>query len=535
MTISFRPALLAAALIPALAAAGCSPDRPGDGPRTEVTRDQVDQGLESLGLRGQERMVWEDMEIEDGVAVFAGLSPADGETAGRVGRLSIAAPRVEDGMTRFDALEAEELVVGEGDEVTRIARLFADRPGPGLSQWLADVMAGRTDDSDYAPPSRRAADYSFAELSMSGMTVTADGSDDKSGGSVDGAIERLALEDFDGERMGRAVLEGVRFESSDGMGEPMVLALDALSLSGVDAGFVDLIINADLLEDDAELTDRMVNAMSGWMQPTGVFEAITMSGLRVQASGIDFSIPSLDMNQTVRRDGRVEMVQDIPLVRLAFSPDSPQSAEAAGMLAMLGYDALEMSVRGRGLYDPAADRYVLAREENVLEIRDGLVLKTGYDVTGLQAYADETARLMRQLADEGEGGAEPDLDAMNEQMMAAYSTLILNSASIVIEDRDLLERLMAFNAQTQGVSPEEARMQAATMLSLGIAMAGGALPQGLTLEVGSALGAFISEGGAIEITMAPDAPVNMGRLMNVPEDMSVLADLGLSVRHIPAQ
>jgi hypothetical protein len=169
------------------------------------------------------------------------------------------------------------------------------------------------------------------------------------------------------------------------------------------------------------------------------------------------------------------------------------------------------------------------------EMKDGLRISMAQDMTGLQAYADATAGAMSGMFAALESDPEAAEALMEERLMAAYGELQIHSMTLRIDDLDLLERAMRLNAEMQGVSPEEARMQAATMLGLGIAMGGAMLPEGVAVQMGTALSAFINQGGSVEIAMAPAAPVGMDRLMNVAEDMSVLRDIGLSVRHIPAE
>jgi len=195
-----RMSAYASAAALALALAACGSDEPGEGPRTAVSEAQMEEGLDALGFARSDLFASAEAEMEDGVAVYTGLTSADGEAPGRVGRLSIAAPRVEDGVARFDWLEAEDLLTGgeDGEGVARIARLRADRPGAALSQLISDLINGRTDEDDYELPSRAAADYTFAELSMSGLSFTADAGDEA---PVGGALARAALEAFDGERL----------------------------------------------------------------------------------------------------------------------------------------------------------------------------------------------------------------------------------------------------------------------------------------------------------------------------------------------
>jgi len=535
-----RMSAYASAAALALALAACGSDEPGEGPRTAVSEAQMEEGLDALGFARSDLFASAEAEMEDGVAVYTGLTSADGEAPGRVGRLSIAAPRVEDGVARFDWLEAEDLLTGgeDGEGVARIARLRADRPGAALSQLISDLINGRTDEDDYELPSRAAADYTFAELSMSGLSFTADAGDEA---PVGGALARAALEAFDGERLGRAVIEGLSITGDDEDAGELVMRLDEFSMTGLDALFIDVLLN---IEDEGEdgaiaMGDQFSEAMTRWMRPTGAFESLAMRGMEVRAGGARIAMPTLDMRYETRRDDTIDIIAEMPQLTVALSSDTPETAQGAQMLASMGYEMLEFSLYSRTRYNPATDRATVALEDYWFELKDGLRISLAQDVSGLQAYADQTAAVMSemfaQIEADPDGAAGELPEAVEMRLMEAYGALQIHSMTLRIDDLNLLERAMALNAQMQGVTPEEARMQAATMMGLGIAMGGGMLPEGLAIEMGAALSAFINQGGAVEIAMAPAAPVGMDRLMNVAEDMSVIADLGLTVRHIPAE
>ncbi|WBQ12212.1 hypothetical protein L2D00_10195 [Hyphomonadaceae bacterium BL14] len=535
MTKLARMSAFASAAALALALAACGAEETGEGPRTEVTEAQIEEGLDALGFARSDLFAASEAGIENGVAVYTGLTSADGEAAGRIGRVSIGAPRVEDGVTRFDWLEAEDLLAGgeDGDGIARVARLRADRPGAALSQAIADLINGRTDADGYTLPSRNGADYTFDELSLSGLSFTAN---EENEDPVGGTLARAALEAFDGERLGRAVIEGLSITGDDADAGALVLRLDEFALTGLDALFVDVLLN---LDGDGQVRTGFDgpfgDAMASMMRPTGAFESIAVRGMEVRAAGARIGMPTLDMRYETRRDDSVDIIAEMPQLTVALSSDTPETAQAAQMLASMGYEALEFSLYSRSRYDPATDRATVALEDYRFELKDGLRLSMAQDVTGLQAYADATAAVMTEMMAAMEDNPDAPDTIMNERLMEAYGALQIHSMTLRIDDLNLLERVMTLNAQTQGVTPEQARMQAATMMGLGIAMGGGMLPEGLAIELGAALSAFINQGGAVEINLNPAAPVGMDRLMNVAEDMSVLRELGLTVRHIPAE
>jgi hypothetical protein len=528
-----RMSAYASAAALALALAACGNDRGGDEPRTAVTEDQIEEGLDALGFARSDLFAAADVEIENGVAVYTGLTSTDDEAPGRVGRVSIGAPRVENGVTRFDWLEAEDLLAGgeDGEGVTHIARLRADRPGPALSQAMSDLINGRMDAADYELPSRASADYTFAELSLSGLTFTAADAD----GAASGALARVALEEFDGERLGRVVMEGLSISGQDEEAGDFVLRLDEFALTGLDALFIDLLLNLDDDGQASAMGDRFGQAMTSWMRPTGAFETFTMRGMEVRAGGARIDMPRLDMRYENRRDDTVDIIAEMPRLTVALSSDTPETAQGAQMLAAMGYETLEFELYSRSRYNPQTDRITVDLDNYWFEMKDGLRISMAQDVSGFQAYADATAAAMSDMLADVDGDPDAAEAIMGERLMAAYGALQIHSMTVRIDDLNLLERAMAMNAQMQGVSPQEARMQAATMLGLGIAMGGAMLPEGVAMQIGTSLSAFINQGGAVEITLNPASPVGMDRLMNVAEDMSVIADLGLSVRHIPAE
>jgi len=232
--------------------------------------------------------------------------------------------------------------------------------------------------------------------------------------------------------------------------------------------------------------------------------------MEVRAGGARIAMPTLDMRYETRRDDTIDIIAEIPQLTVALSSDTPETAQGAQMLASMGYEMLEFSLYSRTRYNPATDRATVALEDYWFELKDGLRISLAQDVSGLQAYADQTAAVMSemfaQIEADPDGAAGELPEAVEMRLMEAYGALQIHSMTLRIDDLNLLERAMALNAQMQGVMPEEARMQAATMMGLGIAMGGGMLPEGLAIEMGAALSAFINQGGAVEIAMALPPP-----------------------------
>lgn len=506
---------------------GAGRERPA---ATEITQEQGQSGLAALNLADNPQISWGERSFQDGVFTFSELAfTPEGETgeAFTIEQFTIAAPRVgDDGNARFDRIEA--LGMNSGEESTgqvRIARMFVEHPGPGLSAAIADVLSGRANADDYELDMADMSRFGFDGIGVEGLEI----SETDAEAPVEITLAGFTMDDFDGETLATMVMTGLSLTAADPETGPVRFGLDEFRVEGLDGKLVKGMADA---EGDP---DAAMQALSDWMMPVNLFDQFVMRGLDIDAAGMQLAMPEMT-SQVRERGDEIVMTTAMPALSITGQPGTPAGTQIADTLEMLGYDSFDFSLRGETVFDPESDRY-FTRGDNYLQLEDGLRISVDQDFGGFQAYMDRYSEIMAEVfaeAEDGEalGELDPELNAL---MMQAYEPLVLHSMRIAIEDRSLIERALAAAATQQGVTPEEVRTQLVGLIGMGVMMAPPEMPRPLVSSLSQALMAFVQQGGTLVIEADPEEPVSVGTIMQQAEAGNFdTALIGLEVTHVAA-
>ena len=506
--LRFRTSCAAAVFAASLGLAACQPGGDQASAPTEVSAAEAQDALIALNLAEPGELRWDERSFDDGVYTFTGLSFSreDMDAPLRAERLVLAAPRLEDDMVRFDRLEITGLSLSDPDDADlTLQRVIIDRPGPALSQVIADALNGREPEVDLAQEDF--ARWTFADIGLEGLQIAIT---DAAGGASDLALTRLGARGFDGDRMAEIALEGFALEASSAETGDVTASLEALSMEGLAAPFLRLMLASGSADNPVAAAINPVNAAE-------FYDGFAMRGLDVNAGGVMVVMP--EMSATVEtRGGEVRQRSAMDQLTVSADPSGPLGAQFQGALALLGYEELNITMAGDSVYDIDEDRSRTSGE-NYIEITDGLRIDLEQDVSGLQVYLD------RYLQAAASGAL-----ANGDVPMEVFEPLVIHSMAMRIEDRSLLERALNAAGAMQGVPPEQLRLQAAGLIGLGLAAAPAEIPRPLVASLGQALAQFIHNGGTIEMVMAPAEPVSVGAMMDSGFDAEAL---GLTVTAEP--
>lgn len=231
-----------------------------------------------------------------------------------------------------------------------------------------------------------------------------------------------------------------------------------------------------------------------------------LSEFLVKVGGVRIAMPTLTASMDELAGGALRTATVMPSLSLDIDPTADEmSAQAAGGLAMLGYERLDLSFEGAYIYDPSEDR-MYTDGPNPLTLADGGTFDLQYDMTGLTEYMQAMMEFQAETIASAEAGEE--LLVEDEFMTEMISGLILNGMSFSFEDAGLLERGLALFAAQSGVDVATARAQAVGMVALVSMGAGEALPPAVVAQLSQALTGFIQNGGTIAVAMQPETPVS---------------------------
>ncbi|MFC4725852.1 hypothetical protein AB6B38_10580 [Glycocaulis abyssi] len=499
------PVLLASALL----LAACGDRNEGrEPPATRVTSDDAAEAARVLGLEEPGRADWENREFANGVFRFENftLLLAQVETEGgedaedtlvesrlNAEIMEIAAPRLEEGVVRFDRLTLENAVLTdlEGGE-TRFERLVIDRPGPALSRSIAASFTGETDDlPDLAA---NLAAYSFREMSLAGLSVSLPEGD----GTLQAA--NVSLRGLDETGLELARVESISFD-----GPATRFEIENVEMERVGARFL-----ASLFDDEA--ASLLQTAISG--NPADYYRSLSMTGLSGVASGVVYEMDSFSADVTPEGE-RLRTTGSMPALRLSAERGSDPGEHVHNVLGFLGYEEVVLRFETDTIYDPATDT-LQTQNNNRFVWEDGLTLSAQQQISGVQAYGDAVAAARDSAVSEPEALAELE------------RLLRLHRLEIRLEDHSLLDRSFSAYAQMSGVTPAQMRVQASALIALGLSALPAEIPRPFINAISRPLSDFVRDGGTLIITLDPPEPVPLPALVS-PSGEFDIDRLGLAV------
>lgn len=518
----------------------------GDGDVTNVDEATASDALSALHLStsGEGVVSWDEREFDDGVYTFTGVvftdtSDADDDDDAdeededgaefdsiRAERMILAAPRFDDdGNVIFDRLSIEDatFVSEEGEESSGgFDRFLVEGPNALMVADFARGFSGEEMDDD---EDVNFSAYRFETFALEGLNIasTEDGED------FDMSMTRFAMENYEGERLGRFEISGVGFNGESADTGPIEFAFDEMVIENIGPSLMNSfdrgIADAMATEIGENVTEEPDDFDPEDYNPFDAYESFRFTGLNANIGGIRVTMDSMTAEVDENAD---EVIMTSEITPLVVRPDTeqPLGAQMAMGLGMLGYQQIEIHGESEAVYDRDEDR-VYSRGENYFEMTDGFRIEAESDFGGYMAYAREAMRVSM--------GMQPD-DFDGEDVMAMFDPLTINRFVLSIEDHSLLDRALTAGSAAQGMSKAELRQQAGAMISLGMMGMPAEIPRPLLTELSTALVEFINEGGSITITIDPDEPVSVGELVRAGRDGSFDYDAyGVTIAAEPAE
>lgn len=523
--------LCGVAAVAMIAGCGQSSNGPGEEPLGEITlRDgdpaEADAVITAMSLTnsGDGIVEYGNKSVDGSKATFSDITIAAGEDGTvTAGALEFDGLDMVDDKASFSKMSLSDISVADPeneDNSINVASIEILNPTPELAAWLAGSL-GKGE-----PAAFPAADkLGFASWSVSDVSANIADTD----GEGTFSLEKFEVRDLADQKAKRAMLNNFAFNfiaEEDGEEVPVNMNLGSLSVSGLDLAFIEA-VQENLGDEEAMMEAIMKTAYDEPMDPG--YDQFAMDEFSIDAAGASFKMPSL--NAVIERNGDGQPVKYVTKPFTMTLDADPEGGEAgAGLaqaLSMVGYESVEMKGAGTADYDPEEDIISMKADDNYFEIVDGAKFSFGSRLGGYAAYSKQAAGALdfENLAE----GNEPDPQAFQN----ALNELDFYRVELSIADDGLVDRVLNAVAAQSGQDPEQMRSQAASMVQMAPAMAGGSgVDMTLISELSSAVSSFITDPGTLTIKVDPEEPLSAETLASM-EDPSMLTKdyLGFSAKH----
>ena len=475
----------------------------------------------SLTESGTGVLTFADSSVEGANATFSDVTIA-GADALKAESLVFEGLDMTDGKANFARMAFNNIVLsdpaGEEDGEVRIANLELINPSPELAAWLAGAL--ETGEPTTFPD---AENISFDSWALSGLSGNFEDTDGTGSIGLD-SIEIRGMSDLKAEQMKLSALSFNFLDSMDDIDAD--ISLGDVTLSNVDAKFLTAI--QDNIDDEDALAAAIIDVMYENPLDPG-YDAVSMTDLKVDVAGADFSMPSMVTFVERNQAGQpVKFVTEEFTMSLNADPEGGEAgAGLAQGLSMIGYENITLTGAGVSEYDPDLDIINFDADQNYFELVDGAKFSFGGMIEGYSEYASQigTSLDFEALAE----GGEPDPTAMT----AALGAISIHNFEMQIADDSLVNRVFNLVATQMGQDPADLKNQAGAMLSMAPMMVqGSGVDVALVSEATTAIASFLDEPGTLTIKLSPDEPLSVATLMENPDPTAFTKDaLGFSASH----
>ena len=397
-------------------------------------------------------------------------------------------------LTGIEAVPTDDT---EEDVEATVEKFELVKPMPELAAWLGGVF-GTAEKADLPAPDK----VQFESMKLTNFLMA--GKDESE--DVNFKIASISAEDVGESKIGSMSIDGFDLAFSDTQeGLSGTFKLGKMSLKGGKTDF----LKAALNQDEDEASEQLLNAVYGNPVDPG-FDNFELSDFLFDMAGLKISLPSMSYDITRNKAG--EPVKfEVPKFTLDIDVDSEGGdigAQIAPMLLMVGFEDLQISSEGLSTYDPETD--IIETQKSLLSIKDALTFSTTSKIAGMKELGDVMSNLDTEAFETGQ--QDPTQLAMD-----MYSKLDFHQMEIKLTDEGAINKALMFFAAQQGTEPEQLRQMASGMVAaLPMMAANMGIDPALTSEIASAGSKFISEGGTLTLTFAPEEPFKVTSFMGDP-------------------
>lgn len=470
----------------------------------KVSNAEADKALAQMGLdsSGDGALSWDKKSGKAGNYTYNNLSgTGKNGKAFQVKKLELTGVHMVGDEPNFDRIDFQGLDVTDDDGTVIIDRLSLSRPSPklgasilGALETLENIKDLRDLDVDVELDDD---DMAFGALLMGNVSVKSDDGDVKLG--------TLGWGENEGTEKAVFLLENLDVTSRNKPGKPAVtLSLKSVSATGVDMDHIRKV----------KENDRSNPVFEPYKKS---FDGFRLKDFSMAVDTMSLKAPLITSQAKTRGDTLV-VEQSLEPMTLSFSgtPEDAGLRQAWTFLQGAGYETLELSGGSTTLTNESADTIEI--KDSFLSLKDGFDLRFGFSGEGLKG--------MSEKLDASSNGANPD-DFLN--------SLSLSSLNLNLTDRSIVDRVFQVIAEQQGQKPGDLKKLAKGSLMLAgfsVSMQAKSDEEGEILtEAITSLSDFLSDGGALDISLSPPEPLPGGYLSNIDPQKMDVTKLGLRIQH----
>jgi hypothetical protein len=354
--------------------------------------------------------------------------------------------------------------------------------------------------------------WELGKVSFNGLKVAGDLAKMGQGkGSFNVAMDEASISDLKKTIVGASHLGGLKgdFDIPPELtgGYPVVGKFDfgTADMKNLRAGlFADAAKAGAASADPAASKADMTSVLARITSPIDPgYDALSWSGLNVQASGVKLAISKVDQKATRDANGVVTAFTS-PRASMTFeanAADGQLGAQISTALAAIGYQKIELYGESDATYDPAGETTRIKAYD--FGMTDGFDLKmTG----GFQGVLKALTTLVSGLsAMETQMLTQSSPDAKTpEPDMSGLEALKIVDFDLTLTDKSLVGHLLGLG----GGDPEQLRNDIVNQIrSMGADFTKAGVDKAVSDEFTTAVAAFVKQPGALNIKLKPAQPV----------------------------
>ncbi|MEP7210277.1 MAG: hypothetical protein ABI740_05520 [Alphaproteobacteria bacterium] len=484
-----------------LAACGSSKDA-----TAAMTAMQLADGKSGMVHYASKSGSGDKVTLKDVVISSAGAAPGDGLKAKTMVLAGLA--MTKDGKPWFSDMTLTD-ITPEKDQpglTFNLATASVKHANESTGVFLASSFT--KEGAGTPPPFDQ---WELGKLSFNGLKVTGDLAKMGQGkGSFNVLMDEASISDLKKTIVGSSHLGGLKgdFDIPPELtgGYPVVGKFDfgTADMKGLRAGLF-----ADAAKAGAEASGApggpkpadMTSLLAKITSPIDPgYDALTWSGLNVQASGVTLATTKVDQKVTRDANGVVTAFSS-PRASITFAAnaaDGQLGALASTGMAAIGYQKVELYAETDATYDPASETARIRKYD--LGMTDGFDLQmTG----GFQGVLKALTSLVSSLTAMETATLTPDAPK-SEPDMSGLEQLKIVDLDLTLTDKSLVGHLLGLG----GGDPEALRNDIVTQIkSMGADLSGAGVDKAVSDEFTAAVAAFVKQPGTLNIKLKPAQPV----------------------------
>ena len=442
----------------------------------------------------------------------------------------------QQGATAGDGLKAKTMTLG-GLAMTKdgkpwfsdmtLTSITPEKDQPGLTVTLATISVKHANESTGVflasaftkagpgtpPPFEQ---WELGKLAFNGLKVTGDLAKMGQGkGAFNVFLDEVSISDLKKTIVGGSHMSGFKgdFDVPPELtgGYPVLGKFDfgTADVKGLRAGiFADAAKAGAAMgtgADAASAKTAQANMLAKLTSPIDPgYDALTWSGLNIQASGVTLTSTKLDQKATRDAKGVVTAFTS-PRATITFAAnaaDGQLGALVSTGMAAIGYQKVELYAESDASYDPASETARVKKYD--FGMTDGFDLQVTGGFQGVLKALTAVMSSLTTIETQTLAPATPDAPKPGEPDMSGLEQLKVVDFDLTLTDKSLVNHLLGLG----GGDPEALRTDIVNQIkSMGADFTKAGVDKSVSDELSAAVASFVKQPGVLNIKLQPAHPV----------------------------